>query len=225
MEQIRNMKKDFRKYFMSKFPFRMSVLDDRIKSLQSPYILEEREMHVTQMDVFSRLMMNRIIVFADHFDATTCSIILAQLEYLDSLEKEKITLQVNSPGGEVYSGMGLIETMNFIESPVATCNIGMCASMGAMLLMSGEPGMRSALPHTRTMIHQPLGGASGQASNIIIEAKEIERCRTELYEVIHKCTGQPLDKIASDADRDYWLTPEEAKDYGIIDMIINKKTA
>lgn len=218
------MKKDFRKYFLSRFPFMGMAFDGVVKGLQSPYILEEREMNVTQMDVFSRLMKDRIIIFADEFDATTCSIIIAQLEYLDSVDPEApITLQINSPGGEVYSGMGLIETMNFISAPVSTCNIGMCASMGSMLLMSGEPGKRSALPHTRVMIHQPLSGVKGQASDIIIEAKEVERCRTELYEVIHKCTGQPLDKIQADADRNYWMTPEEALNYGIIDTIINKK--
>lgn len=217
--------KDFRKYFLSKFPFRGSAFDSAVKNLQSPYILEEREMNVTQMDVFSRLMKDRIIIFADEFNATTCSIVVAQLEYLDSVDQSPITLQINSPGGEVYSGMGLIETMNFINSPVSTCNIGMCASMGSMLLMSGEKGKRSALPHTRVMIHQPLSGVSGQASDIIIEAKEVERCRTELYEVIQKCTGQPIDKIKLDADRNYWMTPEEALDYGIIDTIISKKTA
>lgn len=193
----------------------------------NPYILEERQLNVTSLDIFSRLMIDRILFFGTEFTDDACNIAVSQLLYLENADPEKtITIYINSPGGGVYSGMGLIDTMNYISSPVATVNTGCCASMGAMLLMSGEPGMRSALPHSRTMIHQPLGGTRGQASDIEIEAKEILKLKEELYQVICDCSGASMDQVRRDADRDYWMTAEEAKNYGtkgLIDKIITKE--
>ena len=221
------MFKDFRNYFKSKYPFKMTSFDDKMKSpvnVMSPYILEEREMHVTQMDVFSRLMAERIIMFAEEVNSDTAATVIAQLQYLSSAAPGDITLLISSPGGEVYSGYGIISTMDYIESDVITQNIGMCASMAAMILMCGTKGKRGALKYTRTMIHQPLSGISGQASDIEIEANEIRKIKEELYDIIHERTGQGLDKIWKDADRNFWMTPDEAKEYGIIDeILVNKK--
>lgn len=193
----------------------------------NPYILEERQLNVTQLDIFSRLMMDRILFFGTEFSSEACNIAISQLLYLENTDPEKpITIYINSPGGGVYAGMGLIDTMNYISSPVATVNTGCCASMGAMLLMSGEPGMRSALPHSRTMIHQPLGGIDGQASDIEITAREILKLKEELYQVICDCSGASMDQVKIDADRDFWMTAEEAKNYGtkgLIDKVITRE--
>lgn len=221
------MRKDFEKYYLSRHPYGRSELDS-ITSIQnqfiSPYILEERQLHVTQMDVFSRLMMDRIIFFGTEFTRETCNIINAQLLFLESTDAGKdINIYVNSPGGSVYDGLGVIDTMNFITSPVATICTGMAASMGAMLLVSGEKGMRASLPHGRVMIHQPLGGTSGQASDIEIEAREILKIKDELYDILATRTGQPKEKIYADADRNYWMTASEAAEYGMIDKVIERK--
>ena len=225
INKLYNMK-DFRNFYKSKNPYGMTVFDDiMVKGgMINPYILEERQLNVTQLDVFSRLMMDRIIFFGTEVNSDTCNIVNAQLLFLENTDPESpITMYINSPGGEVYSGLGVIDTMNFINPIVKTINTGMAASMGAMLLMCGEKGHRSALPHSRTMIHQPLGGTRGQASDIEIEAREILKLKDELYQIIKDCSGQDIEKIKSDADRDYWMTSQEALDYGLIDSIITKR--
>lgn len=217
---------DFRNFYKSKNPYGMTAFDSILArgGMINPYILEERQLNVTQLDVMSRLMMDRIIFFGTEVNSDTCNIVNAQLLYLENTDPESpITMYINSPGGEVYSGLGVIDTMNFINPIVKTINTGMAASMGAMLLMCGEKGHRSALPHSRTMIHQPLGGTRGQASDIEIEAREILKLKDELYQIIHECTGQDIEKITHDADRDYWLTAEEALSYGLIDEVVKKK--
>lgn len=216
------IKSEFEKFYLSKNYYGRSSLDKFYNHL-SPYILEERQLNVTQMDVFSRLMMDRIIFFGTEVTAETSNIINAQLLFLESSDPGKdISLYINSPGGSVYSGLSVIDTMNYISSEVSTLCTGMAASMGAMFLVSGEKGKRFALPHSRVMIHQPLGSASGQASDIEIEATEILKLRTELYQILADRTGKPFDTIAKNADRDYWMTAKEAKDYGIIDKVIER---
>lgn len=190
----------------------------------SPSILEERQLNVTQMDVFSRLMMERIIFLGTEVNDYTANVIQAQLLYLDSADSEKdIHIYLNTPGGSVYSGLGIYDTMQFIHSRVATICTGMAASMGAVLLVAGEKGMRSALPHSRVMIHQPLGGIQGQASDIEITAREILKLKTELYQIISDHSGQSMERIRQDADRDYWMTAAEALEYGMIDRIHHKQ--
>lgn len=190
----------------------------------NPTIIEERRLNAVAMDVFSRLMMDRIIFLGQPIDDDVSNIIQAQLLYLASVdEKAEISLYVNSPGGSVSAGLGIYDTMNLIAPPVATICTGMAASMGAVLLCAGEKGRRAALPHSRVMIHQPLGGARGQASDILIEAREIEKTRDELFAIISACSGQPRDRVSQDADRDYWMTAEEALQYGMIDKILSKK--
>ena len=177
----------------------------------NPSILEERQLNVTQMDVFSRLMMDRIIFMGTAVNDYTANVIQAQLLYLDSVDSERdISLYLNTPGGSVYAGLGIYDTMQFIGSKVATICTGMAASMGAVLLVAGEKGMRAALPHSRVMIHQPLGGIQGQASDIEITAREILKLKDELYQIISDHSGQSMDKIRQDADRDYWMTSKEA---------------
>ena len=190
----------------------------------SPSILEERQLNVTQMDVFSRLMMDRIIFLGTEVNDYTANVIQAQLLYLDSVDSERdINIYLNTPGGSVYAGLGIYDTMQFIGSRVATICTGMAASMGAVLLVAGEKGMRAALPHSRVMIHQPLGGIQGQASDIEITAREILKLKDELYQIISNHSGQTMDKIRQDADRDYWMTANEALEYGMIDKVYTKK--
>ena len=190
----------------------------------SPSILEERQLNVTQMDVFSRLMMDRIIFLGTEVNDYTANVIQAQLLYLDSVDSERdINIYLNTPGGSVYAGLGIYDTMQFIGSKVATICTGMAASMGAVLLVAGEKGMRAALPHSRVMIHQPLGGSQGQASDIEITAREILKLKDELYQIISDHSGQTMDKIRQDADRDYWMTAKEALEYGMIDKVYTKK--
>ena len=190
----------------------------------SPSILEERQLNVTQMDVFSRLMMDRIIFLGTEVNDYTANVIQAQLLYLDSVDSERdINIYLNTPGGSVYAGLGIYDTMQFIGSRVATICTGMAASMGAVLLVAGEKGMRAALPHSRVMIHQPLGGIQGQASDIEITAREILKLKDELYQIISDHSGQTMDKIRQDADRDYWMTAKEAWEYGMIDKVYSKK--
>lgn len=184
----------------------------------SPSILEERQLNVTQMDVFSRLMMDRIIFLGTEIDDYTSNVIEAQLLYLDSVDNSKdISLYLNTPGGSVYAGLGIYDTMQFVHAKIHTICTGIAASMGAILLVAGAD--RAALPHSRIMIHQPLGGIEGQASDIEITAREILKLKDELYQILSDHTHQPLDKIRTDADRDYWMTSKEALSYGMIDKI------
>lgn len=190
----------------------------------SPSILEERQLNVTQMDVFSRLMMDRIIFLGTEVNDYTANVIEAQLLYLDSADSDKdIHIYLNTPGGSVYAGLGIYDTMQFVRSRVATICTGMAASMGAVLLVAGERGMRAALPHSRVMIHQPLGGIQGQASDIEITAREILKLKDELYQIIADHSGQQMERIRQDADRDYWMTAQEALAYGMIDRVYDKR--
>jgi ATP-dependent Clp protease protease subunit len=191
----------------------------------SPSILEERQLNVTQMDVFSRLMMDRIIFLGTQIDDYTANVIQAQLLFLDTSDPGKdISIYLNTPGGSVHAGLGIYDTMQFIDSEVSTICTGMAASMGAVLLVAGAKGKRFALTHSRVMIHQPMGGAHGQASDIEITAREIQKLKKELYTIIAKHSGNPYKKIEKDSDRDYWMTAEEAVAYGMIDkVLINEK--
>ena len=176
------------------------------------------------MDVFSRLMMDRIIFLGTEVNDYTANVIQAQLLYLDSADADRdISLYLNTPGGSVYAGLGIYDTMQFINAKVATICTGMAASMGAVLLVAGEKGMRAALPHSRVMIHQPMGGIQGQASDIEITAREILKLKEELYQIISNHSGQSMEKIIADADRDYWMTAEEAREYGMIDKVLQRK--
>ena len=190
----------------------------------SPTIIEERQLNVAQMDVFSRLMMDRIIFLGDEINDYVANIIQAQLLFLESSDpKRDIQIYVNSPGGSVYAGLGIYDTMQFINPDVATICTGIAASMAAVLLCAGAKGKRSALKHSRIMIHQPMGGMQGQASDIEITAREILKLKKELYDIIATHSGQPFDKVWADSDRDYWMTSQEAKDYGMIDEVLIKK--
>jgi len=189
----------------------------------NPTIIEERQLNIAAMDVFSRLMMDRIIFLGVPINDDVANIIQAQLLYLDSVDsKADIQLYINSPGGSVYAGLGIYDTMQLVNSEVATICTGMAASMSAILLTAGATGKRSALPHSRVMIHQPMGGAEGQAIDIEITAREIVKIKKELYEIISLHSGKPLEVIEKDADRDYWMTAVEAKAYGMIDEILIK---
>ncbi len=218
---------EFRKYATGHLGLNGQVLDDYI-SVQNqylnPYILEERQLNVTQMDVFSRLMMDRIIFLGTQIDDYTANTLQAQLLFLDSSDPGKdISIYLNSPGGSVSAGLGIYDTMQFITSDVATICTGMAASMAAVLLVAGKEGKRSALPHSRVMIHQPLGGVQGQASDIEIEAREIQKLKKELYQIIADHSHTPYDKVWADSDRNYWMTAKEALDYGMIDHVLSRK--
>ena len=187
-------------------------------------LLEERQLNVTQMDVFSRLMMDRIIFLGTEINDYTANTLSAQLLYLDSVDPGKdISIYINSPGGSVTAGLAIYDTMQFVTSDVATMCTGMAASMAAVLLVAGKEGKRSALKHSRVMIHQPLGGVQGQASDIEIEAREIQKYKKELYTIISDHSHTPFDKVWADSDRNYWMTAEEAKEYGMIDFVMTKK--
>jgi len=215
--------KEFRKYAIKDQGINSMHLDKIISSV-TPYIIEERQLNVAQMDVFSRLMMDRIIFLGTAIDDYVANIIQAQLLFLESVDASKdISIYINSPGGGVYAGLGIYDTMQFIKPDVATICTGMAASMGAVLMCAGEKGKRSALPHSRIMIHQPMGGAQGQASDIEITAREILKLKDELYEIIAKHSGQTVEKVHDDSDRDYWMKAEEAKAYGMIDEILVRK--
>ena len=218
---------DFKKYATKHLGMNSLVLDDVI-SMQNqylnPYILEERQLNVTQMDVFSRLMMDRIIFLGTQIDDYTANTLQAQLLYLDQADQGKdINIYINSPGGSVHAGLGIYDTMQFIKSDVSTICTGMAASMAAVLLVAGQEGKRFALPHSRVMIHQPMGGAQGQASDIEITAREIQKLKKELYTIIAEHSHQPYDKVWADSDRDYWMTAEEACEYGMIDKVFTKR--
>lgn len=218
---------DFRKYATKHLGMSSMVLDDVIKSQTgylNPYILEERQLNVTQLDVFSRLMMDRIIFLGTEINDYTANTLQAQLLYLDSIDSGRdISIYINSPGGSVYAGLGIYDTMQFISSDVATFCTGLAASMAAVLLVAGQEGKRSALTHSRVMIHQPLGGAQGQASDIEITAREILKLKKELYTIVAEHSHTDFDKVWADSDRDYWMTAQEAKEYGIIDEVMSRK--
>ena len=219
--------KEFEKYARLHCGINSMTLHDfrtDISNYVSPTIIEERHLNVAAMDVFSRLMMDRIIFLGAPIYDDAANIIQAQLLFLESVGPDKdIQLYINSPGGSVSAGLGIYDTMQLISSDVATICTGMAASMGAVLLTAGAAGKRSALPHSRVMIHQPLGGAQGQASDIEITAREIAKTKRELYEILSHHSGVSIEKIEKDADRDYWLTAEEAKAYGLIDIVQTKR--
>lgn len=218
---------DFRKYATRHLGIDGMTLDDVVRSQAgylNPYILEERTLNVTQLDVFSRLMMDRIIFLGTEINDYTANVLQAQLLYLDSVDSSRdINVYINSPGGSVTAGLGIYDTMQFVESNVATMCTGMAASMAAVLLVSGQEGKRTALAHSRVMIHQPLGGVQGQASDIEIEAREIQKFKKELYTIISEHSHTPFEKVWQDSDRNYWMTAEEAKEYGMIDSVVKRK--
>ncbi len=212
--------KEFKKYATQHHGIN-SLYYDQLVSSMTPYIIEERQLNVAQMDVFSRLMMDRIIFLGTAINDSVANIIQAQLLFLESTDKTKdIQIYINSPGGGVYAGLGIYDTMQFIGPDVATICTGIAASMAAVLLCAGQEGKRSGLTHSRVMIHQPLGGAQGQASDIEITAREILKLKKELYEIISKHSGQTYDKVYEDSDRDYWMKAPEAKTYGMIDEVL-----
>jgi ATP-dependent Clp protease protease subunit len=216
-------KDEFRKYAVKHHGISSTAVDGYITSSMTPYIIEERQLNVAQMDVFSRLMMDRIIFLGTGIDDQVANIITAQLLFLESVDPKKdIQIYLNSPGGGVYAGLGIYDTMQYIAPDVATICTGMAASMGAVLLCAGAAGKRSALPHSRVMIHQPLGGAQGQASDIEITAREIQKLKKELYEIISNHSGKDYDTVWNDSDRDYWMIAEEAKAYGMVDEVLGK---
>ena len=196
----------------------------RVQNSLTPYIVEERQLNVAQMDVFSRLMMDRIIFLGTAIDDYTANVIQAQLLFLENMDPDReITIYLNSPGGSVYAGLGIYDTMQFIQPKVATICTGLAASMASVLLCAGEKGRRSALPHSRVMIHQPMGGADGQATDMEITVREILKLKKELYEIISLHSGQPFEQVEKDSDRDHWFTAEEALAYGMIDEVLTKK--
>ncbi len=217
---------EFRKYATKHMGISSLTLDRYTSIAQnyiSPTIIEERQLNVAQMDVFSRLMMDRIIFLGVPIDDYVSNIIQAQLLFLESADADKdIQIYLNTPGGSVYAGLGIYDTMQYIQPDVATICTGMAASMGAVLLCAGEKGKRTALKHSRVLIHQPMGGAQGQASDIEITAREILKLKKELYQIISSHSGQSMKKIEKDGDRDFWMTSTEAKEYGMIDEILGK---
>ena len=219
--------KEFDKYARLHCGINSMVMHDfraQIENYVSPTIIEERHLNVATMDVFSRLMMDRIIFLGAPIYDDAANIIQAQLLFLESVDADKdIQLYINSPGGSVSAGLGIYDTMQLISCDVATICTGMAASMGAVLLTAGAAGKRSALPHSRVMIHQPLGGVQGQASDIEITAREIAKTKRELYEILAAHSGKDIAKIEADADRDYWLTAAEAQEYGLIDKVLSRR--
>ncbi len=224
-----NSSNEFRKYATKHLGINSLTLDrysSAYGSYISPTIIEERQLNVAQMDVFSRLMMDRIIFLGVAIDDYVANIIQAQLLFLESNDANRdIQIYLNTPGGSVYAGLGIYDTMQYINPDVATICTGMAASMGAVLLCAGTKGKRTALQHSRVLIHQPMGGAQGQASDIEITAREIQKLKKELYDIISSHSGQPYKKVWADSDRDYWMTATEAKEYGMIDEVLikNKK--
>ena len=212
--------KEFKKYSIKHHGIN-SLYYDKLVGSMTPYIIEERQLNVAQMDVFSRLMMDRIIFLGTAINDSIANIIQAQLLFLESTDKDKdIQIYINSPGGSVYAGLGIYDTMQFINPQVATICTGIAASMAAVLLCAGEKGKRSGLVHSRVMIHQPLGGAQGQASDIAIQAEQLNYIKRLMAELIAGHTGQDVEQVQADSDRDRWFTAEEAKEYGIVDHVI-----
>ncbi len=221
-------KNEFRKYAIRHAGISSLTLDTYTSITSgyiTPNIIEERQLNIAQMDVFSRLMMDRIIFLGVPINDDVANIIQAQMLFLESADPKKdIQIYLNTPGGSVYAGLGIYDTMQYIGPDVATICTGMAASMGAVLLCAGALKKRTALPHSRVLIHQPMGGAQGQASDIEITAREILKLRKELYEIIAIHSGQPFDRIEKDSDRDYWMTAEEALSYGMIDEVLHRNT-
>jgi len=222
--------KEFKLYATKHLGLNSMAVDHHIQSSigpvgLTPNIIEERQLNVASMDIFSRLMMDRIIFLGVPINDQVANIIMGQLLFLDSTDPNRdIQIYINSPGGSVYAGLGIYDTMQFISSDVATICTGIAASMAAVLLCAGVDGKRSALPHSRVMIHQPLGGAQGQASDMEIQVNEIKKVKTELYQIISNHSGQTMKKVEKDSDRDYWMTAAEAKAYGMVDDILTKTT-
>lgn len=215
--------REFRKYATKHLGINSILVDHYIENM-TPYILEEREMRVSQMDIFSRLMMDRIIFLGTGIDDQVANIVVGQLLFLDSSNPGRdIQIYLNSPGGSVYAGLGIYDTMQYITSDVSTICTGIAASMAAVLMCAGKKGKRTALKHSRIMIHQPLGGTQGQASDMEITVKEIQKLKKELYDILANHSGQPYKKIEKDSDRDYWMTADEAKEYGMVDEVLLKK--
>ena len=219
------MQNEFRNYALKQHGI-SSLKMDRYVSIArnyiTPYIIEERPMNITQLDVFSRLMKDRIIFLGVPIDDDVANIIQAQLLFLESQDSTRdIQIYLNSPGGQVYAGLGIYDTMQYLKPDVSTICTGMAASMAAVLLCAGAKGKRFALPHSRVMIHQPMGGAQGQASDIEIEAQEIMKIKKELYEIIAQHSGKDFDQVWNDCDRDHWMIASEAKEYGLIDQVLS----
>lgn len=221
------MDNEFKKYAVKHHGISSITLDQYASltsSYISPTIIEERQLNIATMDVFSRLMMDRIIFLGVPINDYVSNIIMAQLLFLESSDSGKdIQVYFNTPGGSVYAGLGIYDTMQYIKCDIATICTGMAASMGAILLTAGTKGKRSALGHSRIMIHQPMGAASGQASDIEITAREIKKVKNELYQILSKHTGQKFEKVENDADRDHWMSSKEAKEYGLIDEVLNRE--
>lgn len=221
-----NFGKEFRKYAVLDKGLSGLAVDDYVKhniTNMTPNIIEERPMNIAAIDVFSRLMMDRIIFLGTGIDDYVANIITAQLLFLDSVDaKRDIQIYINSPGGGVYAGLGIYDTMQYVNPDVATICTGMAASMGAVLLCAGAAGKRAALKHSRVMIHQPMGGAQGQVSDMEITLKEVIKLKTELYEIIANHSGQTIEKVEEDSDRDYWMMANEAKAYGMIDEVLTR---
>ena len=223
-----NYSDEFRKYAVKHRGISSLSVDSIVSAVRadyiSPTIIEERQLNIATMDVFSRLMMDRIIFLGVGINDYVSNIIQAQLLFLESVDAKKdIQIYMNSPGGSVYAGLGIYDTMQFVQPSIATICTGMAASMAAVLMCAGTKGKRAALKHARIMIHQPMGGAEGQASDIEITAREIQKLKKELYEIIATHSGQEYDKVWKDSDRDYWMTAEESKEYGMIDEILTRK--
>lgn len=219
-------KDEFRKFATKHLHINSLVFDDYVDTITNltPNIIEERRMNAIAMDVFSRLMMDRIIFLGVPIDDYVANIVVAQLLFLESVDAKKdVLLYINSPGGSVYAGLGIYDTMQYVRPDVATICTGLAASMGAVLLSGGSKGKRTALKHSRIMIHQPLGGAGGKASDIEISARHILELRDELYEILSVHTGKSVEQIAKDSDRDYWMKAEEALEYGLIDEVLARK--
>jgi ATP-dependent Clp protease protease subunit len=219
---------EFRKYAIKHMGISSITVDAFTSQVHadyiSPTIIEERQLNVATMDVFSRLMMDRIIFLGVPINDYVSNVIQAQLLFLESVDAKKdIQIYMNSPGGSVHAGLGIYDTMQFVQPSIATICTGMAASMAAVLMCAGDKGKRAALPHARIMIHQPMGGAEGQASDIEITAREIQKLKKELYEIISSHTAQPYDKVWADSDRDHWMTAEEAKEYGMVDEVLARK--
>lgn len=220
---MKNIGQEFKKY-ATKHHGINSMYYDKIVSAMTPYIIEERQLNVSQLDVFSRLMMDRIIFLGTGVDDYVANVIQAQLLFLESADAKKdVQLYINSPGGSVYAGLGIYDTMQYVRPDVATICTGMAASMGAVLLCAGQEGKRSALPHSRVMIHQPSGGAQGVATDMEINLKEMLKLKNELYQIIANHSGQDFDKVYKDSERDYWMKADEAKAYGMVDEVLRRE--
>lgn len=219
-----NFSKEFEKYATKHQGINSMHVSSYINDSLTPYIIEERQLNVAQMDVFSRLMMDRIIFLGTGINDQVANIVQAQLLFLESVDSKKdIQIYLNSPGGSVYAGLGIYDTMQLVKPDVATICTGMAASMGAVLLCAGAAGKRSALKHSRVMIHQPMSGAQGQASDMEIAVKEVLKMKKELYQIIATHSGQEFDKVSNDSDRDYWMSSGEAAEYGMIDEVLDGK--